>query len=101
MPKATEVAGDRARLEGGFPPPEGLLFWARAPCVTWWGLLAAFITGMERGSPGVAGRTRQGGRGRMGAGSPRGAAHCLSDLCGGGGGGRCLRGGPARPPGGC
>ncbi|XP_057359652.1 uncharacterized protein LOC118925529 [Manis pentadactyla] len=32
LPKATEVSGDRARLEGGFPPPQGLLFRARVPC---------------------------------------------------------------------
>lgn len=59
------------------------------------------LSGIEPGSPGIADRTRQCGRGRMGAGSPRGAAHSLSDPYGGGGGDRCLRGDRAGPPGGC
>lgn len=77
---------------------------ATAPYATRWSLLGGPKSpGIKPGSPGVADRTTQGGRGRMGAGSPLGAAHSLSDPYGGGcgGGGRCLRGGRARPPGGC
>ena len=77
---------------------------ATAPYATRWSLLSRpILPGIEPGSPGVAGRIRQGGRGRMGAGSSPGAARSLSDPYGGGGGGdgRCLRGGRARPRGRC